>query len=98
MIGGAIEQHRAIAFRHQEIEQDLALGCEQGGIEAASRRKLSHIVRDKALQEVARFTAFEGNDGAILEVKGFHHREVMRPAMLAKSRLPSWALTANPRP
>ena len=37
LVRGAIQQQRAVAFGHQEIEQDLALGRQQGGIKPASR-------------------------------------------------------------
>ena len=59
-VRGAIQQQRAIAFGHQEIEQDLALGREQGGIQAAARRQAAHnVVGDQALQEIPRLAALK---------------------------------------
>ena len=56
----AIQQQRAIAFGDQEIEQDLALRRQQGGIKPRPGATGAQIIGDQALQEVARLGRLPG--------------------------------------
>ena len=84
----AIEQHVAAVGEQKEIEQDLALGREQGGVERRGLAEVADIVGDQALQEVACFGPRDGKDGAVVEAGGGHSEEVILVGPVAKPWLP----------
>ena len=83
-----IQKQRAFAFRHQEIEQDLALGREQGCIQAATRRQPAHnVVGYQSLEEIPRLGPGNGDYGAIVEKGGVHPLQLGRAVAVAKGGL-----------
>ncbi len=67
-----VQQQGAFALGDQEIEQDLALGRQQGGVQARARFQPRHVMGHQALQEGAGVRAGEGDDGAVVEMGWFH--------------------------
>ncbi len=59
------EQESARRFDHEEVEQDLALGCQQAGMDRRLVRQQSHVVGDDALQQLLRVVAGNAHDAAI---------------------------------
>ena len=67
-----IQQDGAIAFHQEEVEADLALGREQGGIEPAPRRQPFHVIADQILQKGPRLRPGKADYGAVVEAAGLH--------------------------
>ena len=56
-----------LVLDHEELEQDLALGRQQRGIDALAWRALLHVVADESLEERAGVRPPDGDDGTVFE-------------------------------
>ena len=70
----------------EEIEQDLALRRQQGGVARLVRRKLFDVVGDHALQQRRRVGAGDPDDSAIAEPNRLSHHAAAPVSPLARVR------------
>ena len=70
----AVEAERGVPPEDQEVEEILALGGQQGGVDRRAGVQPADVVGDQPLEEAARVAARDRQDGPIVEPDIARHR------------------------
>jgi hypothetical protein len=71
---GAVDEKALIALGDEKLEQDLALGGQQRGIDAAAGPAILHVIADETLQKGACFRTADCDERAVIENGRVNHR------------------------